>query len=173
MPDTAWPEYDVERSSVRVVLLDPDDRLLLFRTVDPTMPEVGEWWELPGGGVEDDETPAETAVRELTEETGLVLAVSAFDEPRWRRDTTYCHRHVRVHQHEVVVLARVIEPAPDLRSDGRTPEELDSYVGHAWWTLDEVEAAAATTRFFPGRLAVHLRAFLGGARIDEPLDVWN
>jgi 8-oxo-dGTP pyrophosphatase MutT (NUDIX family) len=173
VPDTAWPAFDVERSSVRVVLLDADDRLLLFRTVDLTMPEVGQWWELPGGGVEGIESPAETAVRELAEETGLVLPVSAVEGPRWRRDTTYCHRHVRVLQHEVVVVARVAEPAPALRSEGRTPEELDAYVGHRWWTLAEVEAATASTRFFPGTLAVHLRAFLGGAHVDEPLDVWN
>ena len=173
MADTAWPQFDVERSSVRVVLLDPDGRLLLFRTVDRTMPEVGEWWELPGGGVEAGESYAETAVRELAEETGLVLDAAVVEEPRWRRDTTYCHRHVRVLQHEVVVVARVDASAPDVRADGRTPEELDAYVGHAWWTVDDVEAAAASTRFFPGTLPTRLGPLLAGERIDEPLDIWN
>ena len=42
------------------------------------MPEIGEWWELPGGGVEDDESYAETASREIAEETGFVLAPSEF-----------------------------------------------------------------------------------------------
>ena len=173
MPDTTWPAFDVERSSVRVVLLDTDDRLLLFRTIDSTMPETGQWWELPGGGVEAGESPSATAAREIAEETGLVLPESAFGEPTWSRETTYCHRHVRVLQHEVVVVARLAVAAPGLGAEGRTPEELDSYVGHAWWSLDEVEAAASSEHFFPSTLPVHLRRFLAGERVDEPLDVWN
>jgi 8-oxo-dGTP pyrophosphatase MutT (NUDIX family) len=39
--------------------------VLLFHTHDPTYPELGEWWELPGGGI---------AVRELREETGIAAS---------------------------------------------------------------------------------------------------
>ena len=78
MPEvTQWPAYDVERTSVRVVLRDDAGSVLLFRTIDPTMPEIGEWWELPGGGVEGEETYAETASREIEEETGLQVGSAA------------------------------------------------------------------------------------------------
>ena len=171
MADTAWPEFDVERSSVRVVLLDADGRVLLFRTVDVTMPEVGTWWELPGGGMEAGETPAQTAARELREETGLVLPEEAFRAPTWRRAVTYCHRHVRVYQHELVLTARVGSASPEPSAEGRTPEELDSYVAHAWFDVDDIEASEE--RFFPASLPRHLRALLDGALIDEPLEIWN
>jgi 8-oxo-dGTP pyrophosphatase MutT (NUDIX family) len=43
-----------------------DDRLLLARHVD------GGLWSAVGGSVDPDESPADAALRELTEETGLV-----------------------------------------------------------------------------------------------------
>jgi 8-oxo-dGTP diphosphatase len=36
-----------------------------------------EYWNQPGGAVEEDESPLEAAVRELAEETGLVVGVDA------------------------------------------------------------------------------------------------
>lgn len=48
-------------------------RLLVLRRDDiPTIPWPG-CWDLPGGGREGDETPQACALRELAEETGLVL----------------------------------------------------------------------------------------------------
>jgi 8-oxo-dGTP pyrophosphatase MutT (NUDIX family) len=168
---TVWPAYDVERTSVRVVLLDAEGRVLLFHTSDPTMPEIGDWWELPGGGVEAGETYPETASREIAEETGFALAPSEFGSPTWRRDSTYVRRHIRFWQHEVVVTARVDATAPVPGADGRTPEELEEYDAHRWWSVEEIESSPS--RFFPTPLASLLRPFLDGAVIDEPFDHWN
>ena len=170
---TEWPGYDVERTSVRVVLRDDAGSVLLFRTVDPTTPSLGEWWALPGGGVESGESYSETASREIEEETGFVVPSVAFGPATWRRDSTYVRRQTRVWQHEVVVTAHVAGVAPVPGAEGRTPEELDDYVDHRWWPAAEVEAAVSTTRFFPSRLPELLGSFLAGAEIDEPFDHWN
>ena len=53
------------------VVRDGDRVLLVQRGHDP---EAGRW-TLPGGRVEPGETPAQAAAREVTEETGLVVAV--------------------------------------------------------------------------------------------------
>ncbi|MEV4259558.1 NUDIX hydrolase [Spirillospora sp. NPDC049652] len=50
------------------LVLDAADRTLLTR-VD----RAGRGWEVPGGHVEPGEEPVEAAVRELAEETGLVI----------------------------------------------------------------------------------------------------
>lgn len=54
-----------------------DDRVLLVRRAHP--PKLG-WWCLPAGFMEWNEHPAETAVREVAEETGLDIALTGFFE---------------------------------------------------------------------------------------------
>ena len=61
------------RVAAYCVVLDPQERLLLCR-LNLGEPEVGGWtgrWTLPGGGIDAGEDPADAAVREVGEETGL------------------------------------------------------------------------------------------------------
>lgn len=53
-----------------MLITDPDDNRVLI--VNPTYKPR---WELPGGAVEADESPATAAVREIREELGLTLPV--------------------------------------------------------------------------------------------------
>lgn len=163
--------FDVERTSVRVVLLDRAGAVLLFRTVDASTPEIGTWWELPGGGMEPGESVAETAARELIEETGFRLDMHAIGEATWARSATYLRRGRRILQHEYVLLARIEQLVPDPAREGRTPEELEDYVGHRWWTVADL--AQSDERFFPGRLPALVESFLAGERIDEAFEWWN
>ena len=56
------------------VLLTCGDSLLVMRRDDiPTIAWPGHW-DLPGGGAEPGETPADCALREVFEETGLALS---------------------------------------------------------------------------------------------------
>jgi SPP1 gp7 family putative phage head morphogenesis protein len=48
--------------------------LMLQRGLDPNDPAAGTW-EFPGGGIEDGESPLAAAVREWSEEVGILLAV--------------------------------------------------------------------------------------------------
>ena len=153
------------------MLLDADDRVLLFHTIDPTTPDLGFWWELPGGGMEPGESYVETAVRELGEESGLLVPGADVTVPTWFRSATYRRRGRRTLQHEQVVCVRLGESGPALSSVGRTPDELEDYLGHRWWSIADIEASAE--RFFPGHLPTYLGPFLRGEAIDEPFEHWN
>jgi 8-oxo-dGTP pyrophosphatase MutT (NUDIX family) len=162
--------YDLERSCVRIVLQDRAGRVLLFRAVlGSRSPE--HWWELPGGGIEPGESYQQAAVREIREETGLQITTAQVSQPRWRRTSTWTGRGIRRLQHEVVVAVQLDADAPAITDAGQTAEELEEYIEARWW--DVADIAASTERFYPGRLAELLPAFLAGADITEPFEHWN
>jgi 8-oxo-dGTP pyrophosphatase MutT (NUDIX family) len=108
--------YDLERDAVRVVLADASGRVLLFHVETEEVP--GGWWELSGGGIDPGESDREAAVREIKEETGLVLDPAQVGPPTWRRDTTWRSRGRRRLQHEVVVFAQVTTDQPAIVDGG-------------------------------------------------------
>jgi len=162
--------YDLEREAVRVVLTDVGGRVLLFHVLTPDEAPDG-WWELPGGGIDPGETYLDAAVREIKEETGLVLDPAQVGLPAWRRDSTWRSRGKRRLQHEVIVRAQVTADQPTVVDGGRTPQEVEDYVTARWWTVPEITQSEA--RFYPGRLPELLPRFLAGQDIDEPFERWN
>jgi ADP-ribose pyrophosphatase YjhB (NUDIX family) len=59
------------------VILVKNDRILLVQRAHP--PRIG-WWCIPAGFMEWHEHPAQTAVREMEEETGLKVKLTSFFE---------------------------------------------------------------------------------------------
>jgi len=161
----------VERDVVRLVVLDAGSEVLLFHTRDPTYPELGVWWELPGGGIEDGETYLDAAIRELREEAGITAAPGQVGLPTWRRDATYRYRGQRRLQHEQVVMIRLTGLGPAVDGSQRVDFENEDYFGFRWWPISEIVGSG--DRFYPGRLPTLLPAFLAGEQIEEPFEVWS
>ncbi|MGC5285068.1 NUDIX hydrolase [Micromonospora sp. DT231] len=161
----------LERRAVRVVVVDHTERVLLFHTHDPDHPRLGRWWELPGGGMDPGETYRDTAVRELREETGIVVAADQLGAPTWRRRASFLHRQVRHVQDEVVVSVRLTGPGPDVDEAHRLDYEREDYFDFRWWPLPEV--VASPDRFYPGQLPRLITPFLAGEEIDEPFELWS
>src|SRR5690349_3995880 len=70
----------IPRRAARVLLLDATGRVLLLRGHDPARPD-HRYWFTAGGGLDEGETPAAGAARELFEETGLRIAPDVLGEP--------------------------------------------------------------------------------------------
>ena len=161
--------YDLERDAIRVVLADASGRVLLIHVETEEVP--GGWWELPGGGINPGESYLEAAVREIKEETGLVLDPAQIGPPTWRRDTTWRSRGKRRLQHEVVVFAQVAADQPTIVDGGRSPTEIEDYVTARWWNVAEI--IQSQERYYPSRLPELLPRFLAGEDIDEPFEHWD
>ncbi|MGJ6124834.1 NUDIX domain-containing protein [Mycolicibacterium sp. Y3] len=120
------------RISARVVLLDEAGRVLLFRGSDPARDGevVRFWWFTIGGAVEPGEELAETAVRELAEETGLQVTAAELVGPVWRRDAIIDFNGAVVRSEELYFLHRTRSFEPG--ASGRTPLERRYIHGHSW-----------------------------------------
>jgi 8-oxo-dGTP pyrophosphatase MutT (NUDIX family) len=161
----------VERRAVRLVVLDAAGRVLLFHTRDPEHPELGTWWELPGGGLDPGETYREAALRELREEAGIRVTAGQLGQPSWRRRATFVHRQSRHVQDEVVVTVSLDGAGPAVDGAERLDYEQEDYFGYRWWPVAAV--VAGPERFYPGRLPELLPRFLAGEEIDEPFERWS
>src|SRR6516225_2065639 len=98
----ADPAGPPQRRAGRVIVLDPDDRVLLLRYDEE--PPAGRHWATPGGGLNPGESYAAAASRELAEETGwhdLVLLGEVHQQMR-----LILHESRAFRQHERLFLAR-------------------------------------------------------------------
>ncbi|WP_133763988.1 NUDIX hydrolase [Amnibacterium kyonggiense] len=141
------PPRPVVRNAARVLLIDPDARVLLVQGGDPADPDAGTWWFTPGGGLEAGESPEAAALREAFEETGH--RVAALEGPVARRSSVFPFDGVLIEQREQFFVARV--PAFEPTTAGWTELERRALAGLRWWTLEELRTTAATV--FPPNLA--------------------
>lgn len=119
----------------RVVLLDEHDRFLLLLTASPRLQTPVVRWLTPGGGVEDHETHAEGAIRELFEETGL--RVDSVGDSIWNIEgkSVFNDGHVQTTYSEYFV---VRTQSFELTNEYWMENEFIDITDVRWWTLDEL-----------------------------------
>src|SRR5256885_9779469 len=143
------PRY---RPAARVLLLDPADRLLLFRVNLRDRP----LWITPGGGVEGDESFEEAARRELYEETGIT---SELGPCVWVRRHVFEFQGVWLDEVERFFVVRLDAPVEVTRANWLAHEHT-FMTAHRWWQLGEI--ASSKDYFAPRQLSQLLPPLLVG-----------
>jgi 8-oxo-dGTP pyrophosphatase MutT (NUDIX family) len=153
----------IVRPAARALVLDPDDRTLLVRYVNPDTDE--HLWTTPGGGIDPRESLADAVRRELKEEAGLDAEIGPVI---WTRREVYVWAGKTIDQREQFVLVRTerFEPKPDIGRNGLLAEDVHEL---RWWTLAELEASDAVV--YPTRLTHFLRRLLAEGPPAQPIDV--
>jgi 8-oxo-dGTP pyrophosphatase MutT (NUDIX family) len=143
----------LNRRAGRVLLIDAQGRVLLFRGCDPARPDVYYWFTV-GGGLDPGETTADAAIRELREETGLVVA--SVGEVVWSDVAEFTFEgqaHRQVQDFYVVGVE-----SWTVSRDGHDAVERRSIDQHRWWSVDEL--ATTDEVYYPRELATVLRGIL-------------
>ncbi|GFK18424.1 NUDIX hydrolase [Corynebacterium glutamicum] len=133
------------RVAVRVLLLDPSSRVLLFEGRDLSdVNDTVRFWFTVGGGVEGDESLAQAAERELAEETGLKGCYMA--GPFHRREVDFLNHGEPLQQVEHFFAARITDPL-NLHRDDWPELEVAAMTQSRWWSTADLTDSGVI--FFP------------------------
>ncbi|MFE9890668.1 NUDIX domain-containing protein [Streptomyces scopuliridis] len=145
------------RHSVRAIVLDDENRVLLCRHAIPQSAG-GAVWATAGGQIEPGETPLAALRRELHEEVGLVLRT---DPPHvWHQEVVgpgYAAGHDGVINDYFLVRTAKFTPRGSLSDEQLAAENIR---GLKWWYLQEVASYAGVDLFSPRDLATPLTALI-------------
>jgi len=129
-----------ERPSSRLLVIDPTERILLFRFEHKQGPLAGQqFWATPGGGLDPGESYAQAACRELLEETGLV-ADDPGPEVGQRVVTFQMPDGEMIRADERFFLVRA--DALAISTERWTDLERTVMAAHRWWSAAELLATA-------------------------------
>lgn len=142
----------INRQVARVLLIDPRNRVLLFRAQDPDNPDQPADWYLPGGGMHDGETPAQAARRELLDEAAIEdveigPVVARLSGVRFQ----FGGRTFEQDEWHPLAWA-----ADDQVGDGRADDAVAAAVlAHRWWSLDDLPGSNETVGWSPASGGQH------------------
>jgi 8-oxo-dGTP pyrophosphatase MutT (NUDIX family) len=131
----------IHRTTARVLPVSPDGEVLLLQDQDPARPGVLRWGSI-GGALDPGETHEQAAVREVREETGIVVDPALLVGPvdagshafSWNGQDYISHS-----SYFAVPLGREVH----VSFAGLEPLEVGNVLAWDWWTADDLEASGS------------------------------
>ncbi len=134
------------REAVRLIVVGPDDRTLLFRVRDRDGGGA-QFWESPGGGLQPGETVPAAADRELGEEVGAPHGPLVDLEEVTERTSRWWGATIRRVEHHMATRVTTTEVVTDNWTAGERADQVD------WRWLTAEQVAALTDPTVPQDLA--------------------
>lgn len=125
------------RKSVRVILLNPKGKFLLFLSHFEPGSGLDPAWVFPGGGIEAGETPQMAAVRELFEETSLELPEELVSQEVAKIKHPMPDPRL-FESGEATFFVIQLQSEIEVKSDNWTADEHRDTVLFKWWSMQEV-----------------------------------
>lgn len=119
----------------RALLIDPAGRVLLIHERF----EDGTHWLTPGGGLEPGELPWQAAIREVFEETGIVISLDDDSPEVLTTRRLWSWRHLSFDQTDHF-FAVPVPSGLSVVPKALTEVENQTLIGHGWWTADQLRA---------------------------------
>ncbi|MFF0271396.1 NUDIX hydrolase [Kribbella sp. NPDC004536] len=138
------------RTTARVLPVRPDGKVLLLHGWDPLKPATTYWFTI-GGGVEDGETIAEAACRELREEVGIELPAGELGAPVATNTIEFEYSGSLIVQRQTFFAVAV--DRVDVTFANQEEIEQQTISEHGWWYGDDLEATGLAAHVtIPGLL---------------------
>lgn len=137
MPELPPPGTTLDRVTARVLPVASSGRVLLLHGWEPNTPERTFWFTI-GGALEDGETAAQAAVRELREEVGITVDSASLGRPLGTWQNAFMWGDWQIRQQETWYAVPVGEV--DVSLAGLDSLERDTIDRAGWWTPDELDA---------------------------------
>ena len=156
----------LDRPSGRIIAVDPQGYVLLFRIEDPldTKPPI---WITPGGGVEPGELPEEAAAREFQEETGIAVDCASLGAPVAVARGEWTFRGQRHYSVDWFFAWR--GPRFEPSTIGWSALEHQLHTDWRWWSPDQLEATDEAV--LPVDLASIARSIASAAIPESPTEL--
>lgn len=162
----------VIRKSVRVLLLNPEDKLLLmciegFDIATSDGKRNDRFWCTIGGGIETTETLKDAALREIYEETGISAQEVALGPIVWYGEVDLMLKGELTRLHETFIVAKTKKDNVQLHQP--TNDEKAVVKKLAWFSLEDIKSCEDV--IFPVLLLQYLPDIILNNYPEQPIEI--
>jgi 8-oxo-dGTP pyrophosphatase MutT (NUDIX family) len=153
----------IPRTTARVLPVNLDGEVLLLQDQDPARPGVLRWGSI-GGAADEGETLVEAALRELHEETGIVVPASELTAP-FLRSTYDFSWGGTPYRSDATFFALLLDRDVEISFANLEEAEVGNVLAARWWHPEDLQrAGGAVADDVPEIMVAAVHAVLGVRR---------